>query len=417
MAGRISGNKRKDNNRVVLRTGEGMWPNGTYDYRWTDKQGKRHHIYARTLPELREKEEQIQRDISDGIKTPAKSVSVNDLFNMWRDLKRGLKDHTIANYLYMYDTYVRPGFGKKLISQLKKSDVKRFYNSLADEKGLSASTIDNIHTVLHQVFALAVDDCYIRNNPSDDVLRELKKTLDLKTEKRRALTKPEQDLLLRYLDESPMYRHWYPLIAIMIGTGMRVGEVTGLRWCDIDLEQGMIDINHTLVYYDHRTDGLPKGCYYSINTTKTPASMRQVPMLGFVKEAFLREKAFQEENDIRCMAKVNGYTDFIFVNRFGLTMNQATINKAIVRIIRDCNDSVAYGKDPSGTRLPHFSCHSLRHTFTTRMCEAGVNVKVIQETLGHTDISTTLNIYADVTKELKQKEFAGLDEFFTSGKS
>ena len=66
MAGRISGNKRKDNNRVVLRTGEGMWPNGTYDYRWTDKQGKRHHIYARTLPELREKEEQIQRDISDG---------------------------------------------------------------------------------------------------------------------------------------------------------------------------------------------------------------------------------------------------------------------------------------------------------------------------------------------------------------
>ena len=415
MAG-TANNKRRDKERVVLRIGEGMRPNGTYEFRWTTERGERRRVYAKTLPELREKEEQIQRDISDGIQTPTRSVTVNEMFDMWRELKRGLKDHTISNYLYMYDTYVRASFGRRLISQLRKSDVKRFYNLLADEKGLSASTIDNIHTVLHQVFALAVDDNYIRNNPSDDVLRELKKTLELKTEKRRALTKPEQDLLLRYLDKDPKYRHWYPIFAVMIGTGMRVGEVTGLRWCDIDLEQGMIDINHTLVYYDHRTANTPGGCYYDINTTKTPASMRQVPMLGFVKEAFLREKAFQEENDIRCTATISGYTDFIFVNRFGETLNQGTLNKALCRIIRDCNDSVACSKHPDGVRLPHFSCHSLRHTFTTRMCEAGVNVKVIQDTLGHTDITTTLNIYADVTKELKQKEFAGLDEFFTDGK-
>lgn len=64
--------------------------------------------------------------------------------------------------------------------------------------------------------------------------------------------------------------------------------------------------------------------------------------------------------------------------------------------------------------LPNFSCHSLRHTFTTRMCEAGVNVKVIQDTLGHKDISTTLNIYTDVTKELRKSEFAGLDAYFKS---
>lgn len=65
--------------------------------------------------------------------------------------------------------------------------------------------------------------------------------------------------------------------------------------------------------------------------------------------------------------------------------------------------------------LPHFSCHTLRHTFTTRMCEAGVNIKVIQDALGHSDISTTLNIYADVTKELKKDEFAVLDVYFKKG--
>ena len=86
----------------------------------------------------------------------------------------------------------------------------------------------------------------------------------------------------------------------------------------------------------------------------------------------------------------------------------------IRRIIRDCNDEQFLKNENPEVLLPHFSCHSLRHTFTTRMCEAGVNVKVIQDTLGHKDISTTLNIYTDVTKELRQSEFEGLDSYFKS---
>lgn len=106
------------------------------------------------------------------------------------------------------------------------------------------------------------------------------------------------------------------------------------------------------------------------------------------------------------------YSDFIFINRFGQAQHQATLNKAIRRIIRDCNDEQFEKSEEPEVLLPHFSCHSLRHTFTTRMCEAGVNIKVIQDALGHTDISTTLNIYTDVTKELKTSEFKGLDNYF-----
>ena len=135
-------------------------------------------------------------------------------------------------------------------------------------------------------------------------------------------------------------------------------------------------------------------------------------MMDFVKEAFLKEKEYQEELGVECKATVDGYTDFIFVNRFGNVQHQGTLNKAIRRIIRDCNDEVLLKGEDNPVLLPHFSCHTLRHTFTTRMCEAGVNIKVIQDTLGHADIATTLNIYADVTKELKQTEFIGLDEFF-----
>lgn len=297
-------------------------------------------------------------------------------------------------------------------SSLALNIHKRFYNYLADERHLKPATIDNIHTVLHQILDMAVDDDYLRNNPSNNVLKELKQSHCFQTEKRRALTRPEQELLLSYLKNTPSASLWYPIFAVLIGTGLRVGEATGLRWCDIDLEEGIIDVNHTLVYYDHRTEGSKRGCYFNINTTKTPAGKRQVPMLDFVKEAFLMEKERQELLDIHCEAVVDGYTDFIFLNRFGQPQHQATLNKAIRRIIRDCNDEQLLKDENAKILLPHFSCHSLRHTFTTRMCEAGVNVKVIQDTLGHKDISTTLNIYTDVTKELRRSEFEGLDSYF-----
>ena len=102
----------------------------------------------------------------------------------------------------------------------------------------------------------------------------------------------------------------------------------------------------------------------------------------------------------------------MFVSVEWQAQHQATLNKAIRRIIRDCNDEQFEKSEEPEVLLPHFSCHSLRHTFTTRMCEAGVNIKVIQDALGHTDISTTLNIYTDVTKEMKAAEFKGLDNYF-----
>ena len=409
MAGQV--NKRKDKDRIVLRKGESQRKDGNYDYRWTTRDGKRHSVYAKTLEELRAKEEEILRDKCNGIKTEARYVTINDVFEVWKQLKRGLKDNTFQNYKYMYEQFVKPDFGNTRVSQLKKSDVKRFYNMLADERALKVSTIDSIHTVLHQVLDMAVDDVYLRNNPSDNVLKELKQAHNFDTEKRKALTVAEQELFLDFLRRNHQYNHWYPIFAVMVGTGLRVGEVTGLRWCDIDLKENLIDVNHTLVYYNHAENG----CYFNINTPKTKAGVRNVPMLEFVKQAFIEERKYQMANGIRCSVKIDGYTDFIFVNRFGAAQHQGMLNKALRRIIRDCNDEVLERNEENPVLLPRFSCHSLRHTFTTRMCEAGVNIKVIQDALGHSDISTTLNIYADVTKELKKKEFEGLEAVFKSG--
>ena len=405
--------KRFDKSRSKLREGESQRKNGTYDYRWTSPDGKRHSIYAATLEKLREQEEAIISDKRDGIKVENKRITVNDMFELWCTLKRGLKDNTFQNYIYMYNLHVRPSLGKYKITAVRKSDVKRYYNRLADDRIMKISTIDTIHNVLHQVFATAVDDNIIRMNPTDNMLKELKQSHEFKREKRRALTVAEQALFIDFLKKNPVYQHWYPVFAVMLGTGMRVGEVTGLRWCDIDLDEGQISVNHTLVYYNH---GDENGCYFSINTPKTAAGERLIPMLDFVREAFLMEKEYQKLAGIQCNVSIEGYTDFIFINRFGAAQHQGSLNKAIRRMIRDCNDDVlthASGKDQP-VLLPHFSCHSLRHTFTTRLCEAGVNIKVIQDVLGHVDVQTTMNIYADVTKDLKQKEFNDLGEYFNN---
>ena len=400
--------RRKDNMRRVLKEGESQRKDGTYDYRWRTPDGKRHSVYAKTLEELRDKEAAILRDKADGIRTDAQNTTLNDIFDLWVTLKKGLKDNTFQNYQYMFNQFVYPDIGTMRITQIKRSDVRRFYNKLADERGLKISTIDNVHTVLHQVLDLAVEDNYIRSNPSDRALKELKQARNFDTEKRRALTISEEQQFMSFLGRNGPYHHWKPVFEVMLGTGLRVGEVTGLRWQDIDLEARMIDVNHTLVYYDHADIG----CTFSINTPKTKAGCRSVPMTERVRDAFLQEKAFQDEIELHCETTVDGYTDFIFVNRFGKPHNQATLNKALRRIIRDCNQELldkANGKEV--TLLPRFSCHNLRHTFATRLCEAGVNIKVIQDVLGHADIGTTMNIYADATNELNKQELAAYSDF------
>ena len=109
-------------------------------------------------------------------------------------------------------------------------------------------------------------------------------------------------------------------------------------------------------------------------------------------------------------------TAFIFLNHNGEVYGQASLNKAIKRIIRDCNDEQFLKSESPEVLLPNFSCHSLRHTFTTRLCEAGTNIKLMQDILGHQDISTTMNIYADVTKELREKELGNLEAYFAKQK-
>lgn len=399
---------RKDPKGRKLKDGESYRSSDErYQYRYSLGNGKRHIIYAKTLEELRRKEEEVKDNQRNNVKTNVARVTLNDIFELYMSGKTELKASTRTNYNYMYKNYVRDELGVRKITSIKYSDIKRFYNSLINDRGFKPNSMEIINTIIHPVFTLAVRDGYIRTNPTDGAMAEIKKSHNWEKPKRHALTVTEQQAFIDFVANSKTYNHWLPLFTVFLGTGCRVGEIVGLRWSDCDFEQGSISINHNLVYRQ-ADDGK---CAFHVTTPKTSAGIRTVPMLKDVRKALLQEKKKQMAEGFND-TEIDGYTGFIFTNKVGYIHNPQTINRAIKRIIRDYNNEekeIAKQEKREPILIRDFSVHNLRHTFCTRFCENETNLKVIQEIMGHSDISTTMNIYAEATNDKKQEAFSQLE--------
>lgn len=279
-----------------------------------------------------------------------------------------------------------------------------------ENQGLKVATIDCVHTVLHQVLELAVDDEYLRFNPSDNALKELKVAYRNETPKKKSMTVDEQEIFENFLFSSNEYKRWYPIFIVMLWTGMRVGEVTGLQWKDIDFENNLINVNCTLVYYS-KGKGLSNK--YAINTPKTRSGKRTIPMMKKVKDALIMEKQMQKIFEIKCCDSIDGLCDFVFLNRFGKVHNNGTLNKALRRIVRDCNLAlIDKNKSTNLVLVPHLSNHIFRHTFTTRLNEQNINTKAMQSILGHSDISTTMDIYVDAIQDFNIEQMKVFENAF-----
>lgn len=256
------GRKRRDNKGRVLRSGESQRSDGKYEYKYADSNGERHSVYSWKLvatdkvPEgkqggtsLRDMEKQIQKDLEDNLLIyQTRKMTLNSFWDQYIELKKELKESTRTNYIYMYDNYIRPDFGKKNITTIKYSDVKKFYISLIHERGFKPNSMEIINTILHPVFTSAVRDGYIRSNPSDGLMADIKKSHTWEKPKRHALTEQQQAKFVEFTAQSYQYKHWLPLFTVLLGTGGRIGEILGLRWEDCDFPNSIININHTLIY-------------------------------------------------------------------------------------------------------------------------------------------------------------------------
>lgn len=400
---------RKDLRGRSLRKGEVQRKSDKrYAYSYRDPLGQRKYVYANDLVSLREKEKELLKNQLDGLDIYVSGkATVNMVFDRYISLKTNLRETTKSNYIYMYDRFVRDTFGKKKIASIKYSDVMQFYNYLLNEREVQISTVDTVHCLLHPTFQLAVRDEIIRINPTDGVMADLKRNSGRKTGVRHALTLPQQRAFMDYIAVHPVYYHWWPLFTVLLGTGCRIGEALGLRWEDLDYDKRTISINHSLVYYPVGND---RSTTLHISKPKTEAGIRLIPMLDSVKDAFDMIREEQKEEGWE-QIEIDGMTGFIFYNRFGNALNPACVNRTIKRIVSSYNaeeEINAKKERREPLLLPNFSAHILRHTFCTRLCENETNLKVIQSVMGHKDIQTTMDIYAEATEEKKQETFERL---------
>lgn len=402
---------RKDNKGRKLKDGESQRTDGRYMYRYTNKKtGKRISIYARDLAELREKEKALTLDLYNNVQTETnvKNLTLNNLFE--RHLNTlDVSQSTVVNYRSAWNNLIKDTIGEYKVVQILPSDIKSFYAELA-RKDYAYSTIKRCHNLLHPVLELAVNDDIILKNPTKGMLNAKYGRAE---KGKQALTIEQQKNLLAFVQTNSLYNGYYPMLVIMLGTGVRCGELVGLTWQDVDMEAGYISINHQLIYKD-----FGDGCKLHSSTPKTSAGIRTIPMSESVKKAFQNQKALNDLMGKNGSIKIDNYTDFIFMTKRSNPILSVSVNKILANIVKAYNTAEQEKADTEHRKadfMPAISAHTMRHTFCTRMAENGMDIKVLQYIMGHANVNITMQVYTHIAEKKRiEDEIARFDFFAVS---
>ena len=370
--------RRKDSKNRVLRAGESQRKDGTYMYRYTDVRGKRVCVYARTLEDLRVKEQTIQKELNDGIDYAAGEIIVLDLLKRYIATKTGVRYNTKVGYQFVLNLVSKESFGCLKIRDIKPSDAKQWFIKLYQD-GRRYSTITSVRGVLRPAFEMAVEDDIIRRNPFSFQITDVVPN-DSKT--RQAISGEVKERFLTFIRESRHYSQYYDEIIILLGTGMRVSELYGLTRADLDFEARRIKVERQLTRTRH--------CEYYIEKPKTASGERYIPMTNEVYQAF--QSVVQRRKQPKVELLIDGHTGFLFLDKDGKPKVAMHLEHVMKRIVDRYNDA-------HEDKLPSITPHVLRHTFCTEMANSGIDLKSLQYLMGHSDAGVTLNVYTHASYE------------------
>ena len=274
-----------------------------------------------------------------------------------------LRNSTYTNYMYMYDHFVRDSFGKRKIGDIKYSDVLEFYQYFLKEMDLKVITLEIIHAILHPTFQFAVQEGIIRNNPSDNVIKKIKKTSRKSKAVSHALTLEQEKVFLQYIRDNEVFNHWEAILTFLLGTGCRISETIGLRWEDIDFEKCFININHSVTYCSRNNNTKKSG--FKVTPLKVESRIRTIPISDKVYNVLKEEYEVQEMFGF-CEVVLDDMSGFIFKNLYGGLIKPRIVTSAIRRIIKAYNaDEVlkAEHEKREAILLPYFSCYNMRQNY------------------------------------------------------
>lgn len=332
------------------------------------------YVYAKTQKELIDKLHHKIDEFRDADLTEESKMSLGEWLDKWlaEYMTGTIRESTLRSYRNCVDKYIKPALGNKPVAFLTTAEIQKFYNSLRKNgriknqhiygQGLSDSTVVRIHFMLHEAMDMAVKEHLISKNPTNGTTapKIIKKEMQV-------LTDEQLDTFMKLIDSD---EYWRDFFYTELTTGLRRGEICGLKWTDFDEVEGKLNINRSI---NLRNGVVVEG------ETKT----------GKGKRSFYLPVS--TANVLRAR-KMNARSEWIFTNflRPEFPMSPESAYRKMKQLFQKAG-------------LPDIRFHDLRHTFATHALTSGVDAKTLSGILGHTNASFTLDTYTHVTTDMQQR--------------
>lgn len=318
---------------------------------------------------------------------------MTDYMDEWLKIVKPLVERaTYKSYDNMVSARIRPHFEKLnlLLTEVEPKHIKMLYDEIL-EQGYTTNTVIHYHAVLHQALAYAVKNDYILSNPADRVKRP-KKNKHISS----FYTKEEILTLLDIAKDDPIY------IPIVLSAyyGFRRSETLGMRWSAIDFENKTITVNHKVTELTENG----KTIVYAEDKLKTKSSYRTLPLIPVVEEKLLEHKVKLERNQkLFGNSYCKEYMDYVCVDEMGKLFRPNFVSDHFGWLLKK------YG-------LKKLTFKELRHSCASMLVAEGIPMKSIQEWLGHSNFSTTADIYSHIDYHAKQQSAAAIGNALQSKK-
>ncbi len=351
------------------------------DGRWcasvTTEGCHRQHFLGRTRAEVARKLTAALDARDKGALVTGPRQTVSQFFTQWLDAVRpSLRPRTFVGYEQLVRLHVIPQIGALSLSRLTPQHLQRLYASRLDA-GLSSTTVNHVHALIHRALSNAVRWGSVHRNIADLVDPPRNRPFEIAT------LSPEQ--ARAFLAAAAGHR-LEALYVLAVTTGMRQGELLGLRWRDVDVDAGTLQIRGSM-------QATPEGL--RIMEPKTAGSRRRVALSKQPIDALRRHRVAQAEERLRMGAAWEN-AELVFATSAGRPITASGLRRSFEPLLKQAG-------------LPRMRFHDLRHTSATLLLGRGVHPKVVSEMLGHTRISTTLDLYSHVSMTMQQQAADAFD--------
>lgn len=351
----------------------------------TGKQIQR-SITDKTQKEVAQKLKAATASIDQGTYISPSKITVGDWLDIWaRDYLGGVKPYTVVAYTGTIKNHIKPALGAIKLSTLNAHTIQGFYNGLTAERegkpGLSPKTVKNVHGVLHKALQQAVAVGYIRFNPADACTMPRMKKVEI-----RPLDEEESKAFLRAIQG----HRFEVLFTLTLFTGLREGEVLGLKWDCVDFKKGTLTIDKQLQLEKK------KGGQHIFAPLKNDKA-RTVTPAAWVMKLLRTHRARQAEQRLKA-GKLWEDSGLVFTDELGHHLAVYTTYRAFKKVAAEIG-------------RPDARFHDLRHSYAVAAIRSGDDIKTVQGNLGHATAAFTLDVYGHVTDQMKKESAARMDSY------